>query len=67
MGSVAAAVPGSDRAAQDPARTGQLPGAESPVIRNQPKTTAGTEAKLEKEEAEIERKSKQPDDRKNAA
>lgn len=67
MGSIAAAVPGNDKTANDVTETGQQPGAESAAIREQPKTTAGTEAKLEQEEVEVERKSKQPNDRKNAA
>lgn len=50
MGSVAAAVPGSDDLAQDAIETRELPGAESPEIRDQPKTTAGTETKVEGEE-----------------
>ena len=50
MGSIAAAVPGSNHAAEDPLRTGKHPGAEAQEIRNQPDTTAGTEAKREGEE-----------------
>ena len=50
MGSIAAAVPGSNQAAQNPMRTGKHPGAEAQEIRNHPDTTAGTEAKREGEE-----------------
>lgn len=50
MGSIAAAVPGSNHAAEDPMRTGKQPGTEAQEIRNQPDTTAGTEAKREGEE-----------------
>jgi len=47
MGSIAAAVPGNDSAAQNAMESAQLPGAEAPEIRDRPQTTAGTEAKLE--------------------
>jgi hypothetical protein len=74
MGSVAAAVPGDNDAAQDAKVTGARPGAESPVIRDQPKTTAGTESKLageeatlESQEAEFRQEGKQSGGRKNAA
>lgn len=49
MGSIAAAVPGDDAAAEDVVDTAKLPGAEAPEIRDQPETTAGTEAKVEGE------------------
>lgn len=49
MGSVAAAVPGSNTAAED-AVHGTLPGAEAPETRDEPETTAGTEFKREGEE-----------------
>jgi hypothetical protein len=50
MGSIAAAVPGSDKLAQNAIHTKKLPGAEAPEIRDEPETTAGTEAKIESEE-----------------
>jgi hypothetical protein len=53
MGSIAAAVPGSDKLAADALNSGKQPGAEAAEIRNQPRTTAGTEARLEKEEKQI--------------
>jgi hypothetical protein len=65
MGSIAAAVPGDNRAAQDAAKTGRSPGAESTVIRNRPETTAGTEVKLDQEEAGSG--GKKPGGEKNAA
>ena len=53
MGSIAAAVPGSDKLAADALKSGKQPGAEATEIRNQPRTTAGTEPKLEREEKQI--------------
>jgi hypothetical protein len=50
MGSIAAAIPGSNQAAEDVMKHGKLPGAEAPEIRDEPETTAGTEAKREGEE-----------------
>lgn len=55
MGSIAAAVPGSDKAAQDvskggKASNGKLPGAEAPQVANATGTTAGTEFKREGEQ-----------------
>lgn len=45
MGSIAAAVPGSNARAQDAIESPQLPGAEEPRIVDKPRTTAGTEFK----------------------
>ena len=45
MGSIAAAVPGSNALAQDAIESAELPGAEEPRIVAQPQTTAGTEFK----------------------
>ena len=53
MGSVAAAVPGSDLLAQDSLHSSKQPGAEATELRNQPSTTAGTETRLETEEKKI--------------
>jgi len=50
MGSIAAAVPGDDAAAENAIEAAELPGAEAPEIRDEPETTAGTEAKIEGEE-----------------
>jgi hypothetical protein len=60
MGSIAAAVPGSDKIAADALNSGKQPGAEAAEIRNQPHTTAGTEARLEKEEGQIANHSTPP-------
>lgn len=49
MGSIAAAVPGSDKLAEDALESAKQPGAEAPEIRDEPETTAGTEAKIESE------------------
>lgn len=57
MGSIAAAVPGSDAAAEDVMDSAELPGAEAPEIRDEPETTAGTEAKIESEEIVPDEKS----------
>ena len=65
MGSIAAAVPGDNNAAQDVTETGKSPGAESTVLRDQPDTTAGTEDQLENEVFEAQRKDS--GGRKNAA
>jgi len=43
MGSIAAAVPGSDEAAEDGHEPGRKPGAEEPAVRKDPGPTAGTE------------------------
>ncbi len=43
MGSIAAAVPGSDALAEDAIENAELPGAEEPEVAAQPETTAGTE------------------------
>ena len=49
MGSIAAAVPGSNCLAEKAMETSQRPGAEETKIRDVPETTAGTEAKKEPE------------------
>jgi hypothetical protein len=43
MGSIAAAVPGDDEAAEDGLEPGRKPGAEEPAIRKETGPTAGTE------------------------
>lgn len=51
MGSIAAAVPGSNALAQDALKSGKLPGAEEPRVVEKPRTTAGTEFKSKDEPA----------------
>lgn len=47
MGSIAAAVPGSDKVAEDSLRPGRRPGAEEEEVRPEGGSTAGTEFPVE--------------------
>jgi hypothetical protein len=62
MGSIAAAVPGSDKLAQDAIETRKRPGAEAREIRSEPETTAGTEFKIESEQFVPVKKLDRPED-----
>jgi len=51
MGSIAAAVPGDDEAAEDGIEPGQKPGAEDPTVEKDPGPTAGTEFPAAKDDS----------------